>query len=254
VLSPGGIAALPFGTARSVVEPRLTAVLGPPDIDENAQHLLAACMQWGCTQGVVMFWPDAGLRVGFADSSEAGVATGEAVLAAWTVSTNEWWPGRVSVPAGPAARSSPPPTRLSTPGGIGLGSAVSDLSVAHPSTVFRAWNDSTFVPNGFYIPDGQLGKPQLEGDLDQPSVMDIQSALNAAGADLAVDGVAGPLTRAALEEFRRTHQVEDWAEVFVLLGLGSPAPSATVVRLSAGQWWWELECGALEAAGISNDC
>jgi hypothetical protein len=120
--------------------------------------------------------------------------------------------------------------------------------------VFLAWNDSTSVPNGFYIPAGQLDGPQLEGDLDWPSVMGIQTALNAAGANLVVDGVAGPLTRAALEEYRQTQQVGDWAEVFALLGLSSPAPTATVVRLSAGQWWWELECGALEAAGITHDC
>jgi len=254
VLSSSGIATHQFGAARSVVEPWLTAELGPPDIDQDSQHQLAACVQWGCTQGVVMLWPEAGLRVGFADSTEPGSATGEAVLAAWTVSTGDWWPGRVSVVAGPIAPSSQPPIRLSTASGIGLGSAMSDLIVAYPSAVLLAWNDSTFVPNGFYIPDNHLGQPQLEGDLDRPSVTDIQAALNAAGANLAVDGVAGPLTRAALEEFRQTHQVDDWAEVFVMLGLSSPAPSASVVRLSAGQWWWELECGALEAAGITNDC
>ncbi len=251
VLSSSGIATYEFGAPRSVVEPLLTAELGPPDIDEDSQHQLAACVQWGCTQGVVMFWREAGLRVGFA---ERGIAADEVVLAAWTVSTGDWWPGRVEVVAGPATPLSQPPIRLSTASGIGLGSAMSDVSAAYPSAVFLAWNDSTFVPNGFYVPDSQLGQRQLEGDLDRPSVTDIQAALNAAGANLAVDGVAGPLTRAALEEFRQTHQVEDWAEVFAMLGLSPPAPSASVVRLSAGEWWWELECGALEAAGITNDC
>ena len=131
---------------------------------------------------------------------------------------------------------------------------MTELNAAYPSAEFIAWNDSTFVPNGFYIPDGQLESSRLEGDLDWPSVVDIQVALNAGGANLVVDGVVGPSTRAALEEYRQTQQVADWTEVFVLLGLSRPTPTASVVRLDAGQWWWELECGALEAAGITNEC
>ena len=130
VLSSSGIATYEFGAPRSVVEPLLTAELGPPDIDEDSQHQLAACVQWGCTQGVVMFWREAGLRVGFA---ERGIAADEVVLAAWTVSTGDWWPGRVEVVAGPATPLSQPPIRLSTASGIGLGSAMSDVSAAYPS-------------------------------------------------------------------------------------------------------------------------
>ncbi len=254
VLSPGGIGPHPFGTARHVVEPWLTTWLGTPQIEEDSQHQIAVCIQWGCTEGVVMFWPDAGLHVGFADSVDSGVATPDAVLAAWAVSIGDWWPGKVSIPAGSAPPRSLPPTHLATTSEIGLGSTVTELSEAYPAAEFLAWNDSTFVPNGFYVPDVGLGSPQLDGDLDWPSVVDIQTALNAAGANLVVDGVTGPLTRAALEEYRQTRQLADWAEVFTLLGLGEPSPTSAVVRLSAGQWWWELECGALEAAGITTDC
>ena len=254
VLSPSGIGPHPFGTARNVLEPWITAELGPPHIEEDSQHQVYDCNRWGCTLGVVMFWPEAGLRVGFADSTGSGVVAREAVLATWAVSTGDWWPGMVSIPAGSSARLSLPPIRLSTASGIGLGSTVTELNAAYPSAEFLAWNDSTFVPNGFYVPDGQLESSPLEGDLDWPSVVDIQTALNAGGANLVVDGVAGPLTRAALEEYRQTQQLADWTDVFALLGLSSPTPTATVVRLSAGQWWWELECGALEAAGITNDC
>ena len=59
VLSPSGIGPHPFGTARNVVEPWLTAELGPPQIEEDSQHQFYDCIRWGCTVGVVMLWPEA---------------------------------------------------------------------------------------------------------------------------------------------------------------------------------------------------
>jgi len=110
------------------------------------------------------------------------------------------------------------------------------------------------VPNGFYVPGNADESPPLQGDLNDLTVADIQTALNAAGANLEVDGIAGDLTRAALENYRENTQLTEWNDVFVSLGLADTSPEATITRLSAGSWWWELECGALEAVGLITLC
>ena len=57
------------------------------------------------------------------------------------------------------------PTRLTTADGTGLSMTAAELERAMRSTKFLAWNDGTFVPNGFYSPAG-ADVVSLVGDLD----------------------------------------------------------------------------------------
>ncbi|NIR60877.1 MAG: DUF3380 domain-containing protein, partial [Gammaproteobacteria bacterium] len=73
----------------------------------------------------------------------------------------------------------------------------------------RRWDDFAFGYNGPGYKQNRYAERMAEayakhsGGVLQPTVADIQRALNAHGADLAVDGVTGPKTRAAIRAFQR---------------------------------------------------
>jgi peptidoglycan hydrolase-like protein with peptidoglycan-binding domain len=238
VLGSRGLGPYPFGTERSSVEQWLTETLGPP---EPTQGLLYPCARWGCPTEEYLLWARAGLYVGFADRTPSGDLTPEPVLLAWTASARRWFPGGTAVPGGDSDETAgDPELRLRTESGIGIGSTVAELGSAEPATVFRAWNEGTFMPAGFYVPDA-TGEILLEGDVEWNFVEAVQQALNEAGAGLIVDGIAGPATRAEFDDFRLRLGVPDLAATFDELGLVGPAPAAHIVRLGAGQWFWELD-------------
>ncbi len=253
VLRPDGLGPYAFMTPRRQVEPWLTLQLGPPERYAAQGPMLVTCGMVGCEDGDVLWWRDAGLLVAFSSRDILGEEFPEPLLTSWTVTLGPWWPGKVSEPTNvfdPALV----PTRLATADGVGLGTTAADLDDTMPSTEFLAWNDGTFVPNGFYVPAGTDGV-SLEGDLDWEVVTDLQRALNDAGADVAVDGVAGPRTRAALLDYRDRHGLQSWSEVLTALRITQPDPESRVVRLSAGWWWWEFDCGGeLEVFGLADQC
>lgn len=253
VLRRDGLGPYAFMTPRSEVEPWLTLELGPPARYAVQGPILVTCGAAGCEEADVLWWRDAGLLVAFASRDLAGKAFPEPVLTSWTVTVGPWWPGKVSEPTNvfdPALV----PTRLTTADGVGLGMTAAELERAMPSTEFLAWNGGTFVPNGFYVPAG-ADDVSLVGDLDWNVVTDLQRALNAAGADLGVDGVAGPRTQAALLDYQDRNALQGWGEVLTALGVTQPDPDSRVVRLSAGWWWWEFDCGGeLEAFGLPDQC
>lgn len=252
-LQPDGLGPYAFLTPRSEVEPWLTLELGQPEPYVDDGPMLVTCSMAGCVEGVVLWWRDAGLLVAFADRDLTGEVLPEQVLTSWTVAVGPWWPGKVSEPTNvfdPALV----PTRLTTADGLGLGTSAAEMKRVMPSTEFRAWNGGTFVPNGFYVPTG-ADDVSLVGDLDWNVVIDLQAALVDAGADLDVDGLAGPRTRAALLGYRDRNESQGWGQVLTALGVTEPDPDSRVVRLSAGWWWWEFDCGGdLTEFGLLDQC
>lgn len=255
VLRPDGIGSHAFGESQSVVEAALTAALGTPEVVEPQSAPVSTCWRWGCSASTVLQWPDAGLLVAFSDRTADGDALPSPVLAAWTLTpTTSWLPGDIYTPDPNSTGVAIPPVRLALANGIGLGSTAAELGSALPSTVTGWWNESSFVPTGFYVPDSDAVET-LDGDLDWDVVAELQSALVADGASLAVDGIAGPDTTAAFTAYReRTGLLDDARAAFEALGITGPPPDAQVVRLSAGDWAWELSCGGLEPFGIPSGC
>ncbi len=247
-----GIGPHAFGESQSVVEATLTQALGQPEVVDQLQPAqVFTCIRWGCSNSTVLSWPNAGLFVAFSDRNSEGDALPDPALAAWTLTTSTLWrPGDIHAFSTPIRT---PETRLATDNDIGLGSTVSELRTAYPTTVIGRWNDSSFVPTGFYVPD-PAGVTILDGDLDWNVVAELQSALVADGAALAVDGVAGPDTTAAFTAYRERTGLDDPAAAFDALGITGPPPDTPVVRISAGDWFWELSCGGLEPFGILSGC
>ncbi len=250
-----GIGPHGFGEPLHLVEATLTRALGPPEVVGEIQHPpVFTCLRWGCSESTLLHWPDAGLLVAFSDRSAGGGVWPDPRLAAWTVTTTvPWWPGEVVAPDPTSTRVPAPPVRLTMVNGVGLGSSVAELHDAFPATVDGGWSDSSFVPTGFHVPDRD-GVPVLDGDIDWPLVAELQSALNAAGASLTVDGIGGPSTTAELTAYRERTGLDDPASAFAALGIAAPPADAPVVRLSAGDWLWELECGYLEPFGVPSGC
>lgn len=239
VLRPGGLGPYDFGVPGADVERWLTDSLGPA---EPAEGLLYPCARWGCAVERHLRWPSAGLQVGFADRTTTGDVVAEPIMLAWTVSFDPWYPGNVDWP--PLDSESDVPDlefTLLTERGVGLGSTVAELESAQPSTVLLAWSHSTFMPAGFYVPDAG-GDAVLTGDVNWSVVAAMQAALNERGADLVVDGIAGPATRGAIADFQSSRGLEPGELEATLdeLGLVGPHAATRVVRLSAGTWFWEL--------------
>ena len=245
-----GIGTHDFGDQQSSVVTTLRLALGDP-VELEVQAPLVSCIRFGCDGVTAMSWPDAGLVVAFTSRWPDGEQRGEPVLAGWTVAVDSpGWPGAVPIPR-PATTDGVPAIRLTTLNGIGLGSTAADVMGAFPTIEFGGYNDSSFVPSGFYLPEAE-GRAILHGDVVWDVVSVLQTALNAEGATLAVDGTASPDVLAAFTEYRnRTGQTP--MEAFESLGLAAP-PDAIVVRLSAGDWFWELGCGSLVRYGIENEC
>ena len=250
-----GIGPHAFGESQSLVEATLTEAFGQPEILDQLQPApVVTCIRWGCSKSTVLSWPNAGLLVAFSDRNSDGEALSDPALAGWTLTPDTpWRPGDIHA-FDPSSTPMPTPgIRLATDNDIGLGSTVSELRTAFPTTVTGRWNDSSFVPTGFHVPD-RAGVTILDGDLDWNVVAELQSALVDDGASLAIDGVAGPDTTAAFTAYRERTGIDDPAAAFEALGITDPPPDTPLVRLSAGDWFWELSCGGLEPHGISSSC
>ena len=245
-----GIGPYAFGEPQSLVEATLTQSFGQPVVMAGAP--VVSCLQWGCADSAVLSWPTAGLFVAFSDRTVDGVALAEPVLAAWTITTAAtWWPGDVHRPDPTSRDVAMPAVPLALDNGVQLGSTFAELQSALPSAVGTAWNASTFMPTGFFVP-GADATTAIDGTLDWNVVADLQSALVDEGASLEVDGVAGPATTTAFAAYRERTGLDPQA-AFAALGVQPPA-DAKVVRLSAGDWFWELGCGSLEPFGIPSGC
>jgi hypothetical protein len=250
-----GIGPHSFGEAQSVVEATLTEAFGAPEVIDDMQPAqVVSCVRWGCSDAMVLHWPNTGLVVAFSDRTSDGDVLQEPVLAAWTLTpTTPWRPGDIYVPEPGATPAPTPDVRLVLASGIGLGSTVSELRSAYPSTAEGLWSDSSFVPTGFYVPEAD-GTTTIDGDVAWDVVTQLQSALVAEGAALTVNGVAGPDTAAALTAYSERAGLDGAPAAFDALGITGPPPEAMVVRLSAGDWFWELSCGSLEPLGIPSGC
>ena len=223
-------------------------------IDDMQPAQVVTCVRWGCSEAMVLHWPNTGLVVAFSDRTSDGDLLQEPVLAAWTLTpTTPWRPGDIYVPEPGATPAPMPDLRLALANGIGLGSTVSELRSAYPSTAEGLWSDSSFVPTGFYVPEAD-GTTTIDGDVAWDVVTQLQSALVAEGAALTVNGVAGPDTAAALTAYIERAGLDGAPAAFDALGITGPPPEAMVVRLSAGDWFWELSCGGLEPLGIPSGC
>lgn len=246
-----GIGPHTFGEPQRLVEATLTQMLGKPVVIIDAAPVFS-CIRWGCSKSALLSWPTAGLFVAFSDRTVDGAALAEPVLAAWTITTaTTWWPGDVHHPAPTSQDVVMPQESLTFDSGVRLGSTFVEVQSAFPSAVGAAWNASTFVPTGFFVP-GADATTAVDGSLDWDVVTDLQSALVDDGAILHIDGVAGPETTAAFATYQERTGLDDRA-AFAALGV-EPPPDAKVVRLSAGEWFWELDCGSLETFGVPGGC
>jgi hypothetical protein len=250
-----GIGPHSFGEARSVVEATLIEAFGAPEVVDDMQPAqVVSCVRWGCSDAPVLHWPSTGLVVAFSDRTSDGDVAQEPVLAAWTLTpTTPWQPGDIYVLEPGATPVPMPELRVALANGIGLGSTVSELRSAYPSTAEGLWSDSSFVPTGFYVPDAD-GTTTIDGDVAWDVVTPLQTALVAEGAALTVNGVAGPETAAALATYIERAGLDGAPAAFDALGITGPPPDAIVARLSAGDWFWELSCGALDPLGIPSGC
>jgi hypothetical protein len=250
-LRPDGLGPHTFGDPQSVVEATLTQMLGEPVVVVDSAPVFS-CVRWGCSKSALLSWPTAGLFVAFSDRTVDGAALAEPVLAAWTITTaTTWWPGDVHRPAPTSQDVVMPEESLTFDSGVRLGSTFGEVQSAFSSAVGSAWNASTFVPTGFFVP-GADATTAVDGSLDWDVVSDLQSALVDDGTILQIDGVAGPDTIAALVAYQERTGL-DVPAAFAALGVEPPL-DAKVVRLSAGDWFWELDCGSLETFGVPGGC
>jgi peptidoglycan hydrolase-like protein with peptidoglycan-binding domain len=84
-------------------------------------------------------------------------------------------------------------------------------------------------------------------------VRDLQAALNDHGYQLAVDGEAGPRTRAALEAYRIEHQLPSSETAILDLAL-EPDGDVQIASMTSGHWGLEFECGTLVHGGWPYEC
>ncbi len=232
VLRADGVGPFDFGSDMSSVTAWLTQRRGPPtvvDVTEwPGRGFSFGAVVLSCGRQQILSWPSAGLTVGFSDLPGAGEGCGVETpglrLWAWNLTA----PGA----DGP---------RLRTEDGISVGDTMAELRSVVPATAFMAINDSTFFPAGFFMPGGEYGV------LAWDWISDLQRALNANGAQLAVDGEVGPKTRAAVETYRISYGLDSVQAV--LQALVAPPDEATVAWISSSGWFWEFECGILEPWG-----
>ena len=219
VLRPGGLGPVDFGTPADQALAELGAILGPPTVDEvirpgpecvegsswedclRANNLLE--------QGRIVRWTDRGLSIAFTDAEWSG---GE--LTPIPLQISSW---RAVRPMGGRG--------LTTVEGIGPGATISDLRATN-SELHWGFNEGVWDSVGFLITVGddcdgcfesgiwsQLDYDPEQDDFGKAYTGAIQRALNAQGADLAVDGEIGPRTQLAWEQFCAAHDLScdaDW--------------------------------------------
>lgn len=243
ILRSNGIGPYAFGADADDVEGWLTERLGAPDerVIETGQ------LGWpleACDERRAAYWADAGLTVAYTDRDGSGICTSTPRLAAWMLYAGAPWFSEHH------ADESASPTDMELPGvttraGIGLGSSVTEVRAAHPHVEFGAWDIDGYSPASFQV------FTDFEGRIEWNAVVDVQQALNDRGATLAVDGVLGPATSQALNEFQQSAGVTetrpDGNTVVGIIGPATlaalsidPPDDAPVVYLAAGSWAWDF--------------
>jgi hypothetical protein len=196
VLRSDGLGSVDFGIPAEDALTSLIDLLGPPDGDTVSSE--PECVL-AIQQTRTVHWETIGLHVLFTD-----------------------WPGSYDLPPAPLhfatwtlEPTSTPPTQLSTPDGIRIGSTAADVRSLP--------NSSPMIPDvnqwGFRITDGTGA---VSGDfawpvtlpyyfIDEPFAVELQQALNDHGATLAVDGIVGPATTQALIDFAAQRNIDGFS-------------------------------------------
>ena len=231
-LRPDGLGPVDFGTPMDAALTALVDVLGAPDSDTISTE--PECTL-AIEQARTVSWDSAGLHALFTDWPDRFDAPPAPLhLASWVM-----W----SVPA--------PQVALATADGIGIGSTALEVRSLP--------NSSPMIPDvtqwGFAVTE-QTGS--VSGEIgwsvnlpyyffDEQFARELQQALNSQGANLAVDGIVGPLTIQALSDFAAQHGIDGFSiesawdsiqlttevlEVLWLLEL--PPDDATVTSMWAG--------------------
>ena len=239
ILRRDGIGRHDFGADISVVMSWATDLFGAPTspspmaIESVVPNLMTIC-----GDQVAAHWETPALDLYFAqwEFDEVGLVScsGPVRLVAWGVGS---YLG-VDTSTG---RTSP---RLTTADGIGVGTTVAELIERDVDASFMQWSDGYVFPAGFYL-DDPVPHEHIYGVLAWDWVRDLQAALNVHGYQLAVDGEAGPRTRAALEAYRIEHELPSSEAAILDLAL-EPDGDVQVASMASGHWPIEFNgCGAL---------
>jgi hypothetical protein len=247
ILRRDGIGPHDFDADTSVVMSWATDLFGDPtSASGTAIESVVPNLMSICGDQVAAHWETPALDLYFAqwEFDEDGLVscTHPVRLVAWGVGS---YLG-VDLSTGPNA------LRLTTEEGIGVGTTVAELVELDADPTFMQWSDRFVFPGGFY-----LGEPvvheHIYGVLAWDWVRDLQAALNDQGFDLAVDGEAGPRTRAALEAYRIEHQLPSSEAAILDLAL-QPDGDVQISSMASGQWPLEFECGTLVYGGWPYEC
>jgi len=225
-LRPDGLGTVDFRGPASELVAELTERLGLPAEETNVRAqpgvpLRGPLGYFPESELRYVTWYDPGLTIVVADGENyGGSEAGDLRLVSWSTSSSR--------------------LRLET--GVGVGSSLAELVDAYPTVQVGQSEecDDAYSPDSFGV-DTAAGR--LDGSIGWDWVSDLQQALNARGAEVAVDGEYGPRTRAAVEAFQIEAAVastaswdsEGWIGPQTLEALGiAPPADAPVAHLRAG--------------------
>jgi peptidoglycan hydrolase-like protein with peptidoglycan-binding domain len=235
LLRPDGLGPVDFGTPVDEALAMLTAKLGEPDRDstlgpggecvEGADWLDCVRDLRVIEQGRLVTWDDRGLQIVFVDS--AGTAPQQSLV---PLQFGDW----LTTPAiGEPA--------LTTAEGLYPGMSMGELQNVEPDLEFGYGEG---VLTAFFVGSAEVGgywgtldwDPATAGNDISEMVRAVQAALNATGADLAVDGEWGPRSQAAWADFLSLHGIEAfttqlWLTSQIGDALGLPPDDSTVASL-----------------------
>ena len=248
ILRRDGIGPHDFGAEISVVMSWATDLFGTPALGDGEviESVVPNLMQI-CGDQVAAHWGTPALDLYFAqwEFDEDGL-----VSCSWPVRLVAWGVGSY---LGVDTSTDPTSARLTTADGVGVGTTVAEMLEVDADPSFMQWSDSGWgggagvFPAGFYLGDPVLHE-HVYGELAWDWVRDLQAALNDHGFQLAVDGEAGPRTRAALEAYRIEHQLPSSEDAILDLAL-EPDGDVQIVSMASGLWPLEFECGTLVYGG-----
>jgi len=230
VLRPDGLGPVDFGTPAEQTVAALAELLGPPDAVDvvgPGDDCVEGSTWESCfrandvrNEGQILRWTTNGLAAALADA--------------------EFTTWRAVVPGSGVA--------LATASGIGPGATVGQLRAAHPD-LHWAFNEGVW--DGVFFdtssdcddcPRTGIGAGLSWNHQNNDYVRAIQTALNLQGADLQVDGVIGPATYEAWEQFCRAHNLTCNAERPDIpwnitpdqrAALDFPPPNVTIATMTA---------------------
>jgi peptidoglycan hydrolase-like protein with peptidoglycan-binding domain len=227
VLRPDGFGTVDFGAAATEALGALTELFGEPErqtrVDPDRECVEGS--PWSdCVPVVddarIVSWSARGLDVLFTDAGP-DEGKGASHFGAWHV-----------------VAATAPPT-LTTTDGLAAGATVADLRRVHPNVQFFT-NEGVVDVFAVETPTGTyLGA--LAWDSYAQHVQALQKALNAHGADLAVDGTPGPRTEQACREFAAAMGLvtdgcpNGWLTDELADALGLPPPDIRIASLAAQQ-------------------